>query len=159
MRLKTVGHNLSSFDPFLSSETEERSFAASYQTNKLGSELLCGSPENTSLSSESECRLSTIRIDRFAPAEKVGFPPITSKAWRSNPYTWQRPPLHINLGISLSASPARLRVSQGRTALRTVAHSAVRPHRGVAPRPPVFPPREHVPPRPLRRIALWSVLA
>ena len=59
---------------------------------------------------------------------------------------------------SLTASPARLRVSQGRTALRSVAHSAMRPHRGVAPGIPVCPPREHVPPWPLRRIALWSVL-
>jgi len=64
----------------------------------------------------------------------------------------------IDLDACLAASPARLRVSQGRTALRSVAHSAMRPHRGVAPRPPVCPPREHVPPRPLRRIALWSVL-
>src|SRR6056297_235308 len=61
--------------------------------------------------------------------------------------------------VSLPASPARLCVSQGRTALRSVAHSAMRPHRGVAPGIPVCPPREHVPPRPLRRIALWSVLA
>ena len=64
----------------------------------------------------------------------------------------------IDLSPSLSSSPARLRVSQGRTALRSVAHSAMRPHRGVAPGIPVCPPREHVPPRPLRRIALWSVL-
>ena len=56
------------------------------------------------------------------------------------------------------ASPARLRVSQERTALRSVAHSAMRPHRGVAPGIPVCPSREHVAPRPLRRIALWSVL-
>jgi len=47
---------------------------------------------------------------------------------------------------------------RGRTALRSVAHSARRPHRGVAPGIPVCPPREHVSPRPLRRIALWSVL-
>ena len=73
-------------------------------------------------------------------------------------YSLQRSRLHINLGLSLSASPARLRVSQGRTALRSVAHSARRPHRGVAPGIPVCPPREHVSPRPLRRIALWSVL-
>ena len=64
----------------------------------------------------------------------------------------------IDLSPSLSSSPARLRVSQARTALRSVAHSAMRPHRGVAPGIPVCPPREHVPPRPLRRIALWSVL-
>jgi len=63
-----------------------------------------------------------------------------------------------DLSLYLPASPARLRVSQGRTALRSVAHSAMRPHRGVAPGIPVCPPREHVPPRPLRRIALWSVL-
>jgi len=56
------------------------------------------------------------------------------------------------------ASRARLRVSQGRTALRSVAHSAMRPHRGAAPSSPVCPPREHVAPRPLRRIALSSVL-
>jgi hypothetical protein len=89
------------------------------------------------------------------PATNVCFPPITSNAAKSNSHSRQ----HINLGLSLAASPARLRVSQGRTALRSVAHSAMRPHRGVAPRPPVCPPREHVPPRPLRRIALWSVLA
>ena len=65
----------------------------------------------------------------------------------------------IDLSPSLSSSPARLRVSQGRTALRSVAHSAMRPHRGVAPGIPVCPPREHVAPRPLRRIALQSVLA
>ena len=76
----------------------------------------------------------------------------------SNLCNWQRRHLHINLGLSLTASPARLRVSQGRTALRSVAHSAMRPHRGAAPGIPVCPPREHVPPRPLRRIALWSVL-
>ena len=64
----------------------------------------------------------------------------------------------IDLNPCLAASPARLRVSQGRTALRSVAHSAMRPHRGVAPGIPVCPPREHVPPRPLRRIALRSVL-
>ena len=64
----------------------------------------------------------------------------------------------IDLDACLPASPARLRVSQGRTALRSVAHSAMRPHRSVAPRPPVCPSREHVAPRPLRRIALWSVL-
>ena len=39
-----------------------------------------------------------------------------------------------------------------------IAHSAMRPHRGVAPGVPVCPSREHVAPRPLRRIALWSVL-
>ena len=64
----------------------------------------------------------------------------------------------IDLDACLPASPARLRVSQGRTALRSVAHSAMRPHRGVAPGIPVCPPREHVPSWPLRRIALWSVL-
>ena len=88
------------------------------------------------------------------PATNVCFPPITSNAAKSNSHSRQ----HINLGLSLAASPARLRVSQGRTALRSVAHSAMRPHRGVAPRPPVCPPREHVSPWPLRRIALWSVL-
>ena len=91
-------------------------------------------------------------------AANLYFPPITSNAWTSNPYSRQRRRQHINLGLCLPASPARLRVSQGRTALRSVAHSAMRPHRGVAPRPPVCPPREHVPPRPLRQIALWSVL-
>ena len=89
-----------------------------------------------------ECRLPTLR----------------SNAWKSNLWNLQRRRQHINLGISLAASPARLRVSQGRTALRSVAHSAMRPHRGAAPGIPVCPPREHVPPRPLRRIALWSVL-
>ena len=84
--------------------------------------------------------------------------PITWRASKSNPCILQRSRLHINLGLCLAASPARLRVSQGRTALRSVAHSAMRPHRGVAPGVPVCPPREHVPPRPLRRIALWSVL-
>lgn len=54
--------------------------------------------------------------------------------------------------------PAMAANALHRTALRSVAHSAMRPHRGVAPGIPVCPPREHVPPRPLRRIALWSVL-
>lgn len=97
-----------------------------------------------------------------ARAQRPSFqqdPPITSNAWTSNPYSRQRSRLDINLGLSLTASPARLRVSQERTALRSVAHSTMRPHRGVAPGIPVCPPREHVPPRPLRRIALWSVLA
>src|SRR6056297_1870023 len=85
--------------------------------------------------------------------------PITWSASKSNPCSLQRSRLHINLGLCLAASPARLRVSLGRTALRSVAHSAMRPHRGVALGIPVCPPREHVPPRPLRRIALWSVLA
>lgn len=89
---------------------------------------------------------------------KSAFLPIMSHAGVGTLYSWRRGRQHINLGLSLAASPARLRVSQGRTALRSVAHSAMRPHRGVAPRPPVCPPREHVPPRPLRRIALWSVL-
>ncbi len=39
----------------------------------------------------------------------------------------------IDLRLCLPASLARLRVSQVRTALRSVAHSAIRPHRGVAP--------------------------
>lgn len=91
-------------------------------------------------------------------AANGNYPPIMSNAAKSNSYSRQRNRLYINLGLSLAAFPARLRVSQGRTALRSVAHSAMRPHRGVAPRPPVCPPREHVPPRPLRRIALWSVL-
>ena len=86
-------------------------------------------------------------------------PPITSNARKSNHYSRQQRRQHINLGLSLAASPARLRVSQGRTALRSVAHSAMRPHRGVALGVPVCPPREHVSPWPLRRIALWSVLA
>ena len=89
-----------------------------------------------------ECRLPTLR----------------SNAWKSNLWNLQRRRPYINLGLSLAASPARLRVSQGRTALRSVAHSAMRPHRGVALGVPVCPPREHVPPQPLRRIALWSVL-
>ena len=89
---------------------------------------------------------------------KSAFLPIMSHAGVGTLYSWQRRRLHINLGFSLAASPARLRVSQGRTALRSVAHSAMRPHRGVAPGIPVCPPREYVPPRPLRRIALWSVL-
>ena len=94
----------------------------------------------------------------FAAAANVR-PPFKSNARTSNTYSRQRRRPHINLGQSLAASPARLRVSQGRTALRSVAHSAMRPHRGVAPGIPVCPPREHVPPRSLRRIALWSVLA
>lgn len=91
------------------------------------------------------------------PAAKVRNPPITPNAAISNSYSRQRSRLYINLGLSLSGSPARLRVSQVRTALRSVAHSAMRPHRGVAPGIPVCPPREHVAPRPLRRIALRSV--
>ena len=92
------------------------------------------------------------------PAANFCFPRISAKAWTRNPCNRQRRRPHITLGLSLAAYPARLRVSQGRTALRSVAHSAMRPHRGAAPGIPVCPPREHVPPRPLRRIALWSVL-
>jgi hypothetical protein len=84
--------------------------------------------------------------------------PITWSASKSNLCSLQRSRLHINLGLCLAASPARYAKSQGRTALWSVAHSAMRPHRGGAPGIPVCPPREHVPPRPLRRIALWSVL-
>lgn len=94
----------------------------------------------------------------LALGAKARVPPITSNAGVDTLYSWRRGRLHVNLGLGLAASPARLRVSQGRTALRSVAHSAMRPHRGVAPGIPVCPPREHVPPRPLRRIALWSVL-
>jgi hypothetical protein len=50
------------------------------------------------------------------------------------------------------------RVRQASIGLWPIAHSAIRPHRGVAPGIPVCPSREHVAPRPLRRIALWSVL-
>src|SRR6056297_3343639 len=99
-----------------------------------------------------------VGLFRLALAVNDDFPPITSDAWTSNPYSRQRRRQHINLGLCLAASPARLRVSQGRTALRSVAHSAMRPHRGVAPGIPVCPPREHVSPWPLRRIALRSVL-
>ncbi len=60
--------------------------------------------------------------------------------------------------VSLTASPARLRVSQVRTGPWPVAHSAMRPHRGVVPGIPACPPRERAAPWPLRRIALWSVL-
>jgi hypothetical protein len=81
---------------------------------------------------------------------KAAFLTIMSHAAVDTLYSWRRGRLHFNIGLSLAASPARLRVSQGRTALRSVAHSAMRPHRGVAPRPPVCPPREHVPPRPVR---------
>jgi len=58
----------------------------------------------------------------------------------------------------LSASPARLRVSQVRTALRSVAHAAMRPYRGGALCIPVCPSREHVGTRPRLRFPLWSVL-
>ena len=95
----------------------------------------------------------------LALGAKARVPPITSNAGVDTLYSWRRGRLHVNLGLGLAASPARLRVSQGRTALRSVAHSAMRPHRGVAPRSPVCPPHEHVAPRPLRRIALRSVLA
>ena len=60
--------------------------------------------------------------------------------------------------FSLTASPARLRVSQVRTALRSVAHAAMRPYRGVGSWVPVCPSREHVVIRPRLRFPLWSVL-
>lgn len=97
-------------------------------------------------------------VIRYAAPPQGGSPPISSNAAKSISHSRQRSRPHINLGFSLTASPARLRVSQGRTALRSVAHSAMRPHRGAAPGIPVCPPREHVSPRPLRLIALWSVL-
>ncbi len=76
----------------------------------------------------------------------------------SSPWPWFAPMREHWHSWPTAASPARLRVSQVRTALRSVAHSAMRPHRGAAPSIPVCPPREHCAPRPLRRIALWSVL-
>jgi hypothetical protein len=100
----------------------------------------------TSLKRQLMCRLESRLSAHVACCDRIS-------------YSRQRRHQHIKIGLSLPASPARLRVSQGRTALRSVAHSAMRPHRGVAPDIPVCPPREHVPPRPLRRIALWSVLA
>ena len=57
-----------------------------------------------------------------------------------------------------SASPARLCVSQMRTALRSVAHAAMRPYRGGALWVPVCPSREHGGARPRLRSSLWSVL-
>ena len=60
--------------------------------------------------------------------------------------------------FSLTASPARLRVSQERTALRPVAHAAMRPYRGGALGVPVCPSREHVVIRSRLRSSLWSVL-
>ena len=91
-------------------------------------------------------------------AVNVSNPPITSNAWTSNPCSLQRRHLHIKLGLSLSASPARLRVSQVRTALRSVAHAAMRPYRGGALCVPVCPFREHGGARPRLRSSLWSVL-
>ena len=58
----------------------------------------------------------------------------------------------------LTASPARLRVSQVRTALQSVAHAAMRPYRGVGLWVPVCPFREHGGARPRLRSSLWSVL-
>ena len=82
-------------------------------------------------------------------------PLLTSTTETQNsPSLLEESSANLPSGLPSSAS----RVAGERTALRSVAHSAMRPHRGVAPRPPVCPPREHVPPRPLRRIALWSVL-
>ncbi len=76
----------------------------------------------------------------------------------SHPLAWSVDRPNINFGLSLPASPARLRVSHVRTGRWPVAHSDLRPHRGVAPAIPICPSREHFAPRPLRRIALWSVL-
>jgi hypothetical protein len=59
---------------------------------------------------------------------------------------------------SLTASPARLRVSRVRTALWSVAHAAMRPYRDVALWVPVCPSREHGGSRPRLRSSLWSVL-
>ena len=47
----------------------------------MGSEPTRGGAENISLSSGCGCRLSIFRCDRFAPAEKVRFPPIL---WKNN---------------------------------------------------------------------------
>jgi hypothetical protein len=55
-------------------------------------------------------------------------------------------------------SPARLRVSQVRTALRSVAHAAMRPYRGGVLWVSVCPYREHGGARPRLRSSLWSVL-
>ena len=60
--------------------------------------------------------------------------------------------------FGLTASPARLRVSQVRTALQSVAHAAMRPYRGGALGVPVCPSREHVVIRSRLRSSLWSVL-
>ena len=60
--------------------------------------------------------------------------------------------------FSLTVSPARLRVSQERTALRSVAHAAMRPYRGGALGVPVCPSRERGGSRPRLRSSLWSVL-
>ncbi len=81
--------------------------------------------------------------------------------------------VHILPGVSLS-DPCRISWPEAPPAFRPpplgcacrggdigrwpIAHSAIRPHRGVAPCIPVCPSREHVAPQPLRRIALWSVL-
>ena len=58
-----------------------------------------------------------------------------------------------------TASPLGRACRSGDIGRWPIAHSTIRPDRGVAPRPPVCPSREHVAPRPLRRIALRSVLA
>ena len=63
------------------------------------------------------------------PAAKFRFSPLQLKLRISPVFFCNAVP------TCLAASPARLRVSQVRTALRSVAHSAMRPHRGVAPRP------------------------
>jgi len=60
--------------------------------------------------------------------------------------------------FSLTAPPARLRVSRVRTALRSVAHAAMRPYRGVGSWVPVCPSRERGGSRPRLRSSLWSVL-
>ena len=50
--------------------------AAVQKIGKEGSELPCGDAENTSVSSECGCRLSTLLRDRFAPAAKARNPPF-----------------------------------------------------------------------------------
>ena len=71
---------------------------------------------------------------------------------------WRREYLIVDVNFSLTASPARLRVSQVRTALRSVAHAAMRPCHGVGSWVPVCPSREHGGARPRLRSSLWSVL-
>lgn len=48
-----------------------------------GSEPICGGTESFPVSSENGCRLSALQFDRFAPAEKVSYPPFLHHAPRA----------------------------------------------------------------------------
>ncbi len=116
-----------------------------------------------------QCKTVPMALRYFRPLRCHGtYPSSLFASW----FTWLAWATEISSGQNtsgghrsecgarcLTASPARLRVSQGRyrpLADRAFGHAASPRRRTQS---PVCPPREHVAPRPLRRIALQSVLA